>query len=455
MSKIEPLAVSPGEILGKPENFPCPSRRISGRRGVSVVGRCACNALERSFTVSTSTSQSCKIVVTGASGFIGEQLVPRLRDAGCELLLVGRDSAALRSRFPSLACCTYDELPTRAQGFGTLVHLAVLNNNAEASPEEFDRVNVGLLSEVLLQARAANIGRFVNVTTFHAISENGTPYAQSKRKALDIVNASSGIAVTNLFLPAVFGDAYAGRLSLVRRLPRFLRGIALTFVMAMAPTVHVDRIARFLASDDKGPDRDVFLANPQDENIIFRMGKGMIDLLFVVGILGLFWWLLLIVWVMIPLDSPGRGIFAQPRIGKDGKPFTVYKFRTMKSGTRQAGTHEITADSVTRMGAFLRMTKLDELSQVFNVVRGDLSLVGPRPCLPVQMQLIEEREKRNVFSVRPGITGLAQINSVDMSDPVKLARWDARYIAQRSLPSEFKIAFVTFLGRGHGDKVAS
>ena len=405
--------------------------------------------------MSTAAFKSRKIVVTGASGFIGQQLVPRLRSAGCEMLLVGRDPTALQSRFPGLACCTYDELSARAQGFDTLVHLAVLNNDAEANPEEFDRVNVGFLSEVLTQAKAANIARFVNVTSFHALSGKGSAYAQSKHKALDVVAETSGIAVTNLFLPAVFGDAFAGKLSMVSRLPGFLRGIALTFLTSMAPTVHVDRIAQFLTGDDLGPDRDVFLANPQDENIVFRMGKGLIDLLFIVGILGLFWWLLLIVWILIPLDSPGRGIFAQPRIGKDGKPFTVYKFRTMKSGTRQAGTHEMTADSVTRMGTFLRKTKLDELSQVFNVVRGDLSLVGPRPCLPVQTQLIEEREKRDVFSVRPGITGLAQINSIDMSDPVKLARWDARYIAQRSLPSEFKIAFVTFLGRGHGDKVNS
>jgi len=405
--------------------------------------------------MSTAAFQSRKIVVTGASGFIGQQLVPRLRDAGCELLLVGRDPAALQSRFPGLACCSYDAMADHAQGYDTLFHLAVLNNDADATPEEFESVNVGLLSKALTQAKGANIARFVNVTTLHALSDNDSAYAQSKRKALDVVEATSGIAVTNLFLPAVYGDNFAGRLAPVGRLPGFLRGIALKFLTAMAPTIHIERIALFLTSGDQGPDRDVFLANPQDENIVFRMGKGLLDLSFIVGILGVFWWLLLIVWIMIPLDSPGRGIFAQRRIGKNGKPFTIYKFRTMKSETRQAGTHEMTAASVTRMGAFLRKTKLDELSQVFNVIRGNLSLVGPRPCLLVQTQLIEEREKRGVFSVRPGITGLAQINSVDMSDPVKLARWDARYIAQRSLPSECKIAFVTFLGRGHGDKVIS
>ena len=405
--------------------------------------------------MSTNSPPSSKIVITGASGFVGRQLVPRLRDAGCELLLVGRDPVALQSQFPGLACCSNDALTERARGFDMLVHLAVLNNNSNtASPDEFERVNVGLLSEILAQAKTASIARFVNVTTFHALSGKGSAYAQSKRKARDIINATTGIEVVNLFLPAVYGDEFAGRLSMVTWLPRFLRRIGLTFLSAMAPTVHVDRISRYLTVGDIGFDRDVFLANPQDDNIIFGLGKGLIDILFIVALLGLFWWLLLIVWILIRLDSPGPGIFAQARIGKGGKPFTVYKFRTMKRGTRQAGTHEMSADSVTRMGSFLRKTKLDELSQVFNIIRGDLSLVGPRPCLPVQTQLIEERQKRGVFSVRPGISGLAQINNVDMSDPVKLARWDARYIAQRSLPSELKIAASTFLGRGASDKIA-
>jgi lipopolysaccharide/colanic/teichoic acid biosynthesis glycosyltransferase len=403
--------------------------------------------------VNTVSTHSLKIVITGASGFIGRQLVPRLRDAGCDLLLVGRDPAALQSRFAGVASCGYEALPNDGQGYDLLVHLAVLNNDAEASPDAFERVNIGLLSEVLDHAKAAGIPRFVNVTTFHALSDKTTPYAQSKNKALERIEAETGLEAINLFLPAVYGDEFAGRLSLVTRVPTILRGMVLTFLSAMAPTVHVDRIAGCLLARDFGPDRDRFLANPQQENPVFRAGKFLLDLSFIVGIIGVWWWLLLIVWILIPLDSPGPGIFAQRRIGHGGKEFTVYKFRTMKRGTRNAGTHEMTPDSITRMGSFLRKTKLDELSQVFNVVIGNLSLVGPRPCLPVQTQLIAERDKRGVFRVKPGITGLAQINNIDMSDPVQLARWDARYIAQRSLPSELKIAAATFLGRGASDKV--
>lgn len=394
-----------------------------------------------------------KILITGADSFIGRQLVPHLRDAGCELLLVGRDPVELQARFPDVDSCSYDEIPYHGQGFDMLVHLEVLDNAAEASPDEFERVNVDMLASALTLAKAANIARFVNVTSFHALSRTDTPYTRSRRKGLEIVEGTEGIEVFNLFLPTVYGDEFSGKLSLITRVPGFLRGAALTFLTAMAPSVQVERVARFLAGGGMGPDRNVFLANPQHENIVFRIGKFLLDLSFIVALIGVWWWLLLIVWILIPLDSPGRGIFAQRRIGQNGKEFTVYKFRTMKCGTRQAGTHEMSSASVTRMGAFLRKTKLDELPQVLNVVIGNVSLVGPRPCLPVQTQLIEERQKRGVFAVKPGITGLAQINDIDMSDPVKLARWDARYIAQRSLPSELKIAAATFLGRGASDKL--
>lgn len=127
------------------------------------------------------------------------------------------------------------------------------------------------------------------------------------------------------------------------------------------------------------------------------------------------------------------GLFIQHRVGLEGEMFALLKVRTMKKGTRSAGTHEIPESSVTTLGGFFRKTKLDELPQIFNVLLGDMSFVGPRPGLPNQLELISERNKRGIFRVKPGITGLAQIRKIDMSDPVVLAITDEEMIKDLSV----------------------
>ncbi|MCL4153415.1 UNVERIFIED_CONTAM: hypothetical protein GTU68_001703 [Idotea baltica] len=162
--------------------------------------------------------------------------------------------------------------------------------------------------------------------------------------------------------------------------------------------------------------------------------------------------------ILIPIirfNSEGAGIFRQERVGRFQKSFTCYKLRTMATGTVQAGTHEVSESSVTSVGTFLRATKLDELPQLWNVLRGDMAFVGPRPCLPVQRELVEERASRGVYEIAPGITGLAQIAGIDMSDPVKLAKKDAEYVQIRSFGLDLKIIFQTLTGSGQGDKVNS
>lgn len=149
----------------------------------------------------------------------------------------------------------------------------------------------------------------------------------------------------------------------------------------------------------------------------------------------------------------GSPLFFQQRVGKHQHLFTLVKFRSMARDTRDAGTHLVDSRSVTRFGRFLRKTKLDELPQLFNVLRGDMSLVGPRPCLPNQHELIEERAARDVFSVVPGITGLAQVNEIDMSTPRKLAIYDRLMIRSLNLRSYLCLIFATALGRGAGDRV--
>ena len=151
--------------------------------------------------------------------------------------------------------------------------------------------------------------------------------------------------------------------------------------------------------------------------------------------------------------QPGSPLYLQQRVGRDEKLFTLIKIRTMKPGTRAAGTHEINHSQVTAWGSFLRRLKLDELPQLWNVLKGEMSLVGPRPCLPNQTELVVARRKLSVFCVRPGITGLAQIQGIDMSTPELLAKTDAEMIRTMCLGNYFKYIVLTVCGWGRGDRV--
>jgi len=157
--------------------------------------------------------------------------------------------------------------------------------------------------------------------------------------------------------------------------------------------------------------------------------------------------------ILLSLLDHGSPFFRQIRIGRNQQPFTLVKFRTMAIGTRSVGTHLVDPTSITRLGRFLRKTKLDELPQLINVLMGQMSLVGPRPCLPNQTELIQERLRRGVFALRPGITGIAQVNEVDMSTPRKLARYDQIMVKRMSLTLYFKMIAATAIGKGHGDRV--
>lgn len=163
----------------------------------------------------------------------------------------------------------------------------------------------------------------------------------------------------------------------------------------------------------------------------------------------------LLVLAMIGMFDTGAPLFRQERVGRYRKPFIVFKFRTMRPGTMSVPTHLVDGSAVTPFGRFLRRTKLDELPQLWNVVKGEMSLVGPRPCLFSQEALIAERARRGVFDVRPGITGLAQIRGVDMSTPELLAEVDADMVKRLDLLMYFRYIFLTLAGRGAGDRIRS
>lgn len=146
-------------------------------------------------------------------------------------------------------------------------------------------------------------------------------------------------------------------------------------------------------------------------------------------------------------DSSGPGIFRQTRVGRHGVSFTCYKLRTMRTDAPNVATHHAPIDAVTSLGAFLRRWKFDEVPQLWNVLKGDMSLVGPRPCLPLQVELVEARRRLGVDGLRPGVTGLGQVRGLDMSDPERLARCDRDYLDQRSFAIDLKIILYTVLGR--------
>lgn len=159
--------------------------------------------------------------------------------------------------------------------------------------------------------------------------------------------------------------------------------------------------------------------------------------------------------VAIRLSSPGPAIFRQVRVGRNETPFICYKLRTMYADTADAPSHETAASAVTPIGAWLRRLKLDELPQLWNIILGHMSFVGPRPCLPTQTELIAARRARNLHTLRPGITGVAQVAGIDMSDPERLAEADAAYLGDMSLWTDLKLIAATALGAGRGDRVGS
>lgn len=167
----------------------------------------------------------------------------------------------------------------------------------------------------------------------------------------------------------------------------------------------------------------------------------------------LFLWPILLIVTIIGLFDTGSPIFVQERVGRNKKPFKLVKFRTMAVDTQSVASHLASTSSITKFGAFLRKTKIDELPQLINVLKGEMSLVGPRPNLFNQEELIKERDVLGVYDVLPGITGLAQVQNIDMSTPALLARTDREMMDTLTIKNYFKYIIMTATGSGSGDAV--
>ncbi|AVT48952.1 sugar transferase [Shewanella baltica] len=167
----------------------------------------------------------------------------------------------------------------------------------------------------------------------------------------------------------------------------------------------------------------------------------------------LFLWPILLIVTIIGLFDTGSPIFTQTRVGRHKKPFSLVKFRTMSKDTVSVASHLASNASITKFGGFLRKSKIDELPQLINVLKGEMSLVGPRPNLFNQEELIAERDALGVYNVLPGVTGLAQVQNIDMSTPKLLAETDKQMIESLTIKNYFKYIIMTATGSGSGDAV--
>lgn len=184
--------------------------------------------------------------------------------------------------------------------------------------------------------------------------------------------------------------------------------------------------------------------------------KRFMDICCSVIFLLLFWWLLLIIAILIVAEDKGAILFKQKRVGKNKSEFYIYKFRTMKMNTpKDTPTHllENPESYITRVGRFLRRSSLDELPQLFNILKGEMSIVGPRPALYNQYDLIAQRDKYNANNVAPGLTGWAQINGRDELPIDIKAELDGEYVKKMSLGFDIIIILKTIVAVFKADGV--
>ena len=188
------------------------------------------------------------------------------------------------------------------------------------------------------------------------------------------------------------------------------------------------------------------LYNSKKKICLYKFIKRVLDIILAIIALIFLFPILIIIGIVVKIDSPGSIIFKQARIGQNSKIFYIYKFRTMKVGSPNVATSELTSPYIfiTKTGRILRKTSLDELPQIINVLKGDMSFIGPRPVIELEYNLVNLRKKFNVDSIKPGITGLAQINGRDEIDVEEKVSYDVQYMKNLSFKMDIYILFKTF-----------
>lgn len=396
-----------------------------------------------------------RIIIYGALSCFGKKIIPEFSSKGAKLILIGEERNYMLSIYTQHEVHQYDDLLKVSKSADLVLYLAAMGNDHAKDCNGMNFFNLDFSANAAKISMMAGVKRFVNVSSIHALGPNVIrPNASSKCARILAVDAATEGRTTNLYLPSVIGEQFTGALWSLNALPRPLANFLLGPLSALKPVLQVSEFADWVMKCAMTAERHVILTKGQRGNPYYAIASRGLDIVASAFGLVAFFPVLLATWFFIRMQGDGPGIFAQERVGRHGHVFTCYKFRTMAVGTVQAGTHEVSGSSVTPLGARLRRLKIDELPQLWNVLRGDMSLIGPRPCLPSQEELVKRRSDAGVLDVRPGISGLAQVNGIDMSNPEQLVEWDARYIALRGLILDIKLILQTVRGGGRGDRVA-
>ena len=184
-----------------------------------------------------------------------------------------------------------------------------------------------------------------------------------------------------------------------------------------------------------------------DKVNMYNISKRIIDVVGALCGIIVFSPIFIITSILIKLESKGSIIFKQIRVGKDSKPFYIYKFRSMKTDAPNMATNDLKNPEVyiTRVGKFIRKTSIDELPQLFNILKGDMSIVGPRPVIEKERDLLQLRREYYIDKIKPGVTGWAQINGRDNLDVEEKVKYDKEYLYNRSMKFDIYIILKTFI----------
>ena len=376
-------------------------------------------------------------MISGGSGFVGSELIPLLVDEGHTVLVLSRAPEAAPPHEAACRVVSYQGWEAEGAGYDLFVNLAVLNSPESSQHQRSENVNCELAEQLATQARKASISRFFYCSSVHALDfRNHGSFAASKRMGEQRARISFGEGFHSSYWGSVHGKKFSGRLEVLNRLPQWLQKPAFSLMSALIPTTAVGSILSTLESEVPGGRS--FLTDDKDENWVYRLWRHSINLLFAVGAGALFP-ILSLIWLAIILGDGRPGIFLQDRVGKGGVIFSCVKLRTMINGTASDGTHLVGTYAVTRLGRLLRRMKIDEIPQAWNVLKGEMNLIGQRPSLTNQSEVISQRQLAGVGGFTPGVTGWAQVSGVDMSDPERLARLDAEYSSLRSIIWDLKI----------------